>query len=972
MKKWTYLVAAGMMLGATPVFTGCIDNDEPEGITILRGAKAELLKAKASVAAASVEQVKAEAALKLAEAEVKKAEAARIQAIADYEAAKAKEMEYKAELANIQNEEARADLENKIKMYAEQRAAAERAAQEAAAQLEVTLMGLKAQLVQQEALYEQALKDLALAKNTLTEAQNAYLEKWTTALNTAQNEVKQKAATYESAVKELARLTKIMEKTEAKESYLRTQQKAVDDAKADLDAAIEAQKLAEEYTGKTFEAAEKWEEEMLTLEADLKALDKKLADLAAERTKVETATAGEYEAVLKARQTYMDLTGYEWDNDLEDFSVNINQSKEEIKLNDIIISINEPTLGLAIDQTITDKYYDSDYLKALQNGDEFQLNSVSTINSLKETINGCALDPNDKAWTEENVARYTRELEKTQNNKDLIKEQWEQAVKAFKGLEYGNPSSFEGFDIVEEAVAAYNEAIKKYNADVEALNTFRTDKLDKAWNAHQDKLAEIEANYEKAKAANQTELEETYRGIEKNTGALEKAMNVAWANYDKLKTQYDQIENPTADDAKAYKAAEADYNKAVTAYQKAYDEANGYLKDNGDGTTTWIKGSYEKAQILRDNKNTIAEKDKILAEAKETEDYFKVNPNNALENESNKLWNAIYGYEGSFSIKNTAYQNVCQALSDFNNNFGFSTNYTVINEAYNYYDSEKQQFIPQEVKAEDVARINKNDLRSSISNLSRQLYGYTNANRLVELTAEEIKQEIVNEWASMHPDASFVPYDYYSNNYTRYGLVGNIEYYKALIAQGTAALQPETKTKIENLVKEMDTHLADIDAQFTAYIADVIEPAETAYTTAYTTLMDKFTKIDTDIAEAESQKFAKKPVLDKINAAIEVYLSQEMTSEGKPVNSKTLADLREELQSIYEAAVTTAYEKETEYINAKEALQAVIDGTKEPVAAQQEIVADAQKALEAAQAELKAASEALQAEIERISATDAE
>ena len=224
----------------------------------------------------------------------------------------------------------------------------------------------------------------------------------------------------------------------------------------------------------------------------------------------------------------------------------------------------------------------------------------------------------------------------------------------------------------------------------------------------------------------------------------------------------------------------------------------------------------------------------------------------------------------------------------------------------------------------------------------------------------------------MHPDASFVPYDYYSNNYTRYGLVGNIEYYKALIAQGTAALQPETKTKIENLVKEMDTHLADIDAQFTAYIADVIEPAETAYTTAYTTLMDKFTKIDTDIAEAESQKFAKKPVLDKINAAIEVYLSQEMTSEGKPVNSKTLADLREELQSIYEAAVTTAYEKETEYINAKEALQAVIDGTKEPVAAQQEIVADAQKALEAAQAELKAASEALQAEIERISATDAE
>ena len=255
MKKWTYLVAAGILLGATPVFTGCIDNDEPEGITVLRGAKAELLKAKASVAAASVEQIKAEAALKLAEAEVKKAEAARIQAIADYEAAKAKEMEYKAELANIQNEEARADLENKIKMYAEQRAAAERAAQAAAAQLEVTLMNLKAQLATQEALYEQALKDLALAKNTLTEAQQKHLQKWTNALDNAQKDVKSKAEKYETAVKLLAELTKTMDKTEAKESYLRTEKKAVEDAKAELDAAIAARDLAKEYAEKEIEAA---------------------------------------------------------------------------------------------------------------------------------------------------------------------------------------------------------------------------------------------------------------------------------------------------------------------------------------------------------------------------------------------------------------------------------------------------------------------------------------------------------------------------------------------------------------------------------------------------------------------------------------------------------------------------------------------------------------------------------------------
>lgn len=972
MKKWTYLVAAGILLGATPVFTGCIDNDEPEGITVLRGAKAELLKAKASVAAASVEQIKAEAALKLAEAEVKKAEAARIQAIADYEAAKAKEMEYKAELANIQNEEARADLENKIKMYAEQRAAAERAAQAAAAQLEVTLMNLKAQLATQEALYEQALKDLALAKNTLTEAQQKHLQKWTNALDNAQKDVKSKAEKYETAVKLLAELTKTMDKTEAKESYLRTEKKAVEDAKAELDAAIAARDLAKEYAEKEIEAAGKWEEEMLALEADLKALDKKIADLQTERTKVEMATAGEYDEVLKARQAYMDLTGYTWDENLQDFG-EINSSKEEIKLNDIAISINEPGLGLSADYTITDSYYYSDYLKALQNGTEFQLSSVTTINNLKEAIKGCALTPNGEAWTAENIILYTSWLENAKVNRDFIKGQWEQAVKAFKGLEFGNPTSFEGFDKVEEVVAIYNEAIKKYNADVEAMNAAR-DKYENISQEDRDKRQEITDNWTKAQADNQAEYEKTIAEIEKGLGALEKAKDVAYANYDKLKTQYDQIENPTADDAKPYKAAEETYNKADAAYIDAHNKAWGYNKDNGDGTWTWVKGSREKADDLRINKNVIAEKDYYLAIAKQMEEYFKVNPNGVLYSEYIKLNNAIYEYNvGSAHVANAAYQDVRAALSYFNSSFGFSSDYAVIDAAYYYYDEEKQMNIPQEVKAEDVARIDKYDLQDRIYYYSEQLYGYNNGNRLIELTTEEIKKEIEERYMANNPDASFVPYWYYTNMYnSSYGVVGKVEYYTAAIAQGNAALQTETKAKIETLLAEMDAHLAAIDAQFAGYITDVVEPAEKAYTTAYTTLMDKFTKIDADLAEANAQKFAKKPVLDKINAAIAVYLSQEMKPDGTPVKSTTLDDLRAELKGIYDAAVADVYERETTLIEKKEALQAVIDGTKEPVAAQQEAVAEAQAALEAAQAELKAASEALQAEIERISATDAE
>ena len=324
-------------------------------------------------------------------------------------------------------------------------------------------------------------------------------------------------------------------------------------------------------------------------------------------------------------------------------------------------------------------------------------------------------------------------------------------------------------------------------------------------------------------------------------------------------------------------------------------------------------------------------------------------------------------------VANAAYQDVRAALSYFNSSFGFSSDYAVIDAAYYYYDEEKQMNIPQEVKAEDVARIDKYDLQDRIYYYSEQLYGYNNGNRLIELTTEEIKKEIEERYMANNPDASFVPYWYYTNMYnSSYGAVGKVEYYTAAIAQGNAALQTETKAKIETLLAEMDAHLAAIDAQFAGYITDVVEPAEKAYTTAYTTLMDKFTKIDADLAEANAQKFAKKPVLDKINAAIAVYLSQEMKPDGTPVKSTTLDDLRAELKGIYDAAVADVYERETTLIEKKEALQAVIDGTKEPVAAQQEAVAEAQAALEAAQAELKAASEALQAEIERISATDAE
>lgn len=69
MRKWTYLVAVLLMAGtSTSLLTSCIDNDEPAGINDLRGAKAELLRAKAQVELAEAEYRKAQIAIENAKA----------------------------------------------------------------------------------------------------------------------------------------------------------------------------------------------------------------------------------------------------------------------------------------------------------------------------------------------------------------------------------------------------------------------------------------------------------------------------------------------------------------------------------------------------------------------------------------------------------------------------------------------------------------------------------------------------------------------------------------------------------------------------------------------------------------------------------------------------------------------------------------------------------------------------------------
>lgn len=126
MRKWTYLVAALLVGGATTTFTGCIDNDEPAGIEQLRGAKAEFIKAKAAYesALAEIQLVKVEREkvklekdqvdleLKKCSLEVEQAKTAEQKAYWEAEAQKRTE-EFKAKMFNLQTLTAQAEYNNK-------------------------------------------------------------------------------------------------------------------------------------------------------------------------------------------------------------------------------------------------------------------------------------------------------------------------------------------------------------------------------------------------------------------------------------------------------------------------------------------------------------------------------------------------------------------------------------------------------------------------------------------------------------------------------------------------------------------------------------------------------------------------------------------------------------------------------------------------------------------------------------------
>lgn len=154
MRKWTYLVAALLMSGATATFTSCIDTDEPAGITELRGAKAELLRAKAAFEIALANEKQAYADLQQVKVEREKIE---LEIDKLRQEMKAAENAWKQDSLQARRDTLAASLEIKLIEMQQQKAEADYDLQEAIEKINAALITMKDDIYTRKISYYKAL-----------------------------------------------------------------------------------------------------------------------------------------------------------------------------------------------------------------------------------------------------------------------------------------------------------------------------------------------------------------------------------------------------------------------------------------------------------------------------------------------------------------------------------------------------------------------------------------------------------------------------------------------------------------------------------------------------------------------------------------------------------------------------------------------------------------------------------------------
>ena len=714
MNKKFYLgaILLATMTLSTGALTSCIDNDEPEGITELRGAKAELLRAKAAVELANAELIQQQ--VNLAAIQVKLQEALHATLVSREEAktaeqwAKASQAEAEASQEWAVAEKLWAEANYAWSVANEKRAAADAAIAKIKAQLEVDLQNIKTWLLQAQNNYENVTAEIEAAKAVLTDVQATKLAALQTAVDTAWS-------TYKLAQKAvLTAMDELFKATNTEEDTIEGLQRAVVSAKAKLlavNAAYDELKaLAEDatptawetrmdslktYSDKTapLEKAEldlKMEE--IKQSAEYKAADKEdkaalKAYIAAQQNYNYLADGNEVDCFSEASVPTTEKWGYYSAGTHPTESAYTGAKKYD--LDGANIAISNPTAFAKLQAAI-----DPTYLPSLKNdwkGMRFEVDGTYVkddkgllYSQMKNAFVSSATSGNPviaktvAAWeealknvkvTDEDIAadtckaNYEKAVEDAQKAHDAAVKTWKAMHKQYQtGVKAVEVST----DGIKKAMEAYNTAHAALVSKVEAYNA----KFDEVANAAATKYLNDNYKWPAQKAVYVTKAAAIGLTIGTGVTITIPSSAVTLADCDAYITSLNSVITAASSDWNAAKViakikADADF---INAYEDAYTVAqrdshattaknNGITAATSNADVAKAKTEYQKAEAaLRTNADS-----KLAALKKAFEETDK-GYNDKLTAAAQKATNALaldYGVlEGTKIVKNNALENV--------------------------------------------------------------------------------------------------------------------------------------------------------------------------------------------------------------------------------------------------------------------------------------------------------------------------
>ena len=825
------MVAACMLAGATPVLTGCIDNDEPAGIEQLRVAKSELLRAQALVEAAKVDQMAAQNALIEAQAAYQEALAKTEEANARIQEAIAAQEEAKVALINTENEQKQQELKAAIAALEHQKEMWEIEKQNALTAAEQAIKDWELSYKQAEVAYEKALAELASLKGAVASQQLQVLQNYIADVQWTKSQMKDAEEDIRQAQRGVQKAAEAVEESEADKEYwqyelaktLKLEQYKLEGIQAALTKANE--ELTEFQNMEPTAIAQKQDE----VEAEQAELNKQIADATLKAFEEKQAVNAEYNAKAKAFDDEKNLK-----HDIPAFS---------------FPEVTAEALPFAWKQY-------SEY--ELEGGfytwnNPYAYNSrLGELNRQLSTINGWLRDENDNAWTQQSIAEWKADIEAANAEIEEQKNSWKQAVDAYYRVPADaviDLSKIDGYTELVAAIEPFNAAVTAYQEAWEvfytALTNDRTVRNEVSFNETElyNKYSyEYNKLYEKVQAE-QNRLRAAYEALLNDPEADPAAVQEAWDAYDTFdyETYFDELDAELI--AARDEAIATERAKITVAVNEIRTTHATY-----EAARTALDAQYENIYPLYDT--------------------FRANAS-VIDQNGYEVVAALLKTISFYDLAGMDYQRYLK-----------NTHYIKawIDENGEYQMADEIEFTPSisayTVDAADVTAVSRQSMRNLIAYKSRALFGvmygigfnaYGDPDaRLLDLTFEDVEA-----WIDANYEEPLYGDEYIQVCQGSFGLMGSVMALEARVKFAEAWLADENSS-VNKLIDALTTAIDAMETEYETLEAD-FEVKDEELRVAGLERDNKIDEINAPVAELKAKVKPLEKLADKIATTIEQY-----------------------------------------------------------------------------------------------------